>query len=86
MRRSKLVLFHAIQPSEDRAEDWEAFLAETALLDDLPGEPLAPNVWLLPDDQRVWLRLSRIGHQRGIETRCLPFSSSVDWQPLSPSR
>jgi hypothetical protein len=85
---NKLILFHAIKPSdEERAEDWETFLVETALAELPPEvEKLAPNVWLLPDEHRVSAQLSRIGHQLGIETRCLPFSSPTPWQPLSPSR
>jgi hypothetical protein len=87
MKRRKLLLLHAIQPGshEPRQNDWAMFLRHATLLQ-LPAEAeqLAPNVWLLPDDGKAYLLLSRLGHQHAIETRTLPFSSAYDWKPLSP--
>lgn len=87
MIRRKRLLLHAVKPdADDRDDDWERFLVETALLELPPDtEQLAPNIWLLPDDQ-VYLQLSRLGHQLGIATRILPFSAASGWQPLSPQR
>ncbi len=87
MTRRKRLLLHAIRPAaDDRADDWERFLREAALLNFPPdAEQLAPNIWLLPDDQ-AYLRLSQLGHQLGIATRILPFSPVSDWQPFSPQR
>jgi hypothetical protein len=82
----KSLWFHAIQPAKP-SQDSEDFLFDAATLA-LPdtAEQLAPNVWLLPADDRVYLDLSQIGHQHGIATRCLVFVHKPDWQPLSPSR
>jgi len=81
----RLVLFHAIQPARHEPQrDWANFLREAALLN-LPedAEQLAPNVWLLTDDKRAYLGLSRTCHAHAIASRILPFSSANDWQPLS---
>ena len=85
MNRKKLLLFHAIAAERHQSQiDWKNFLREAS---DLPlpddAEILAPNVWLLPDDKRSYLLLSRLGQKHAIETRCLPFSSASDWQLLS---
>jgi hypothetical protein len=82
----KSLLFHAIQPTKT-SQDWDDFLFDAATLA-LPdgAEKLAPNVWLLPPNDQAYLRLAQIGHQHGIETRCVAVVHSSAWQPLSPSR
>src|SRR5216684_5640379 len=66
----KSLLFHAIQPANPN-QSWDDFLFDAATLA-LPQQTqrLAPNVWILPADDRAYLDLSRLGHQHGIETRC----------------
>jgi hypothetical protein len=89
MERQRLLLFHAIQPDDaDRADDWASFLTALALAPLPQGARwLAPNVCLVLDDrQHSYLALSRLGHQLGIATRCLPFSAALEWKPLSPHR
>jgi hypothetical protein len=85
MRRQKYLLFHAIRPeSHQPQQDWLNFLRDAAS-SRLPAgaERLAQNVWVLPDDGRTYLVLSRIGDAHATETRILPFASALDWQPLS---
>jgi hypothetical protein len=86
MQRRKLLLFHAIQPARHQPQqDWANFLREAGLLQ-LPAdaEQLAPNVWLLPDDEeQTYLRLSRLGHRHATATRIRPFFPASGWQPLS---
>lgn len=85
----KTLLFHAIQPGRERSQtDWENFLREASFLK-LPeqAERLAPNVWLLPDDdEHTYLTLSQLGEKHATETRICPFVGASDWQPLSPRR
>lgn len=81
----KILLFHAIAPQRHQSQkDWAMFVREAASLP-LPdeAEQLAPNVWLLPDDGKTSLLLSRIGEKTATETRIRPFLSASDWQPLS---
>lgn len=78
-------LFHAIPPASHESQSgWEGFLRDTEL-EHLPAEveKLARNVWLLPDDHKTYLVLSKIGHAHAIATRMLPFLSASGWQPLS---
>jgi hypothetical protein len=67
----KKILLHAIQPSyaERGDRDWKEFL-RAAHLAELPKqtEHLAPNVWLLPDDQS-YRTLSQIGQRWSIKTQ-----------------
>ncbi len=81
----KKILLHAIQPSyvERGDRDWKEFL-RAADVAELPEqtEHLAPNVWLLPDDQS-YRTLSQIGQRWSIKTQVLRFVPLSDWQPLS---
>ena len=81
----KSLLFHAIQPSSHQPQmDWANFLREAGNLA-LPqgAERLGLNVWLLPDDGKTYLDLSRIGRQHATATRVLAIVHSSDWQPVS---
>lgn len=81
----KSLLFHAIEPGRHQSQlDWENFLRDAAL-SDLPdsAEQLAPNVWILPNDNRSYLMLAQIGSRHSIATRTLPFVHASGWQPLS---
>jgi hypothetical protein len=81
----KSLLFHAIQ-SATPGQNWEDFLFDAATLA-LPegAERLAPNVWLFPAEDRVYLDLARLGRQHGIATQCVVIVHKSEWQPLSPS-
>jgi hypothetical protein len=85
MKRRKQVLFHAIPAESHQSQrDWTNFLRDASFVE-LPeqAEQLAPNVWVLPDDNRSYLLLSCVAQKNAIETRILPFSTGSDWQPLS---
>jgi hypothetical protein len=82
----KSLLFHAIQPANP-GQNWDDFLFDSAALVPLGTKKLAPNVWLLPADDATdmtYHHLAQLGHQHGIETRCLVFVHKSEWQPLSP--
>lgn len=81
----KKLLFHAVEPERHQPQrDWANFLRDAGNLALPPdAERLAPNVWLLPDDDRSYLLLSQLGERHATETRILPLSPASDWQPLS---
>jgi hypothetical protein len=82
----KSLLFHAIPAATHQLQfDWNEFLREAANYQ-LPrgAEQLAENVWLLPDDDRTYRDLAKLGHQHAIETRVRPIVHVSDWQRLSP--
>jgi len=82
----KSLLFHAIKPPRPTPA-WDDFLFDASTLA-LPdgAQKLAENVWLLPPGDRFYRQVAQLGHQHGIETRCVAIVHGAGWQPLSPSR
>jgi hypothetical protein len=79
-------LFHAIEP-ENPSQNWHDFLFDAANLALPEGvEKLAPNVWLLPQNDQTYHRLAQLGHQHGIETRYVVVERSPVWQSPSAPR